>query len=199
MKAYTGGCRCTDKIRCLCGLGKGIFPYSYLDKFEKLNKGLPPKEAFNDTFKSKSSEISDDDYERIKFIWNHYQMKTLKDLLIWYNNLDVGPFVKAIKEQAKLYKRYELDMFTDGLSLPGLAEKIMYQTSFSDLTIKQNHGEEFKFPNHKMNGYKFQDKIKNREYDMGLPHLNNILQDQNYSCSHCGCILHENDVSADRL
>ena len=85
-------------------------------------------------------------------------MKTLKDLLIRDNNLDVVPFVKAIQEQRKLYKRYGLDMFQDGLSLPGLAEKIMYQTAFADLQITQQRGLAFTFPQRLIDEYIFQDK-----------------------------------------
>jgi hypothetical protein len=56
-------------------------------------------------------------------------MKTLKDYLIWYNNLDVVPFIKAIKKQRELFKRFDLDMFCDGVSLPGLSEKGYVQDS----------------------------------------------------------------------
>ncbi len=134
LKAYLGECKCEDKIRCLCGLGKGLFPYEYLSSFDVLNQTtIPPKEAFNSTLKN--SSISDDDYARVQFVWNHYGMKSIKDLLIWYNNLDVVPFVDAIKVQREFYRKYDLDMFKDGVSLPGLAEKIMFHTSFKDLPI----------------------------------------------------------------
>jgi acyl-[acyl carrier protein]--UDP-N-acetylglucosamine O-acyltransferase len=43
--------------------------------------------------------------------------------MIWYNNLDVVPFVKAIQERSKLY---DLDMFQDGLSLPSVSEKMIH-------------------------------------------------------------------------
>lgn len=42
-------------------------------------------------------------------------------------------FVKAIKIQREFYRGYGLDIFTDGVSLPGLAEKISYQTLHEDL------------------------------------------------------------------
>jgi hypothetical protein len=132
LKTYLGGCKCDDKIRCVCGLGKGIFPYEYITNFDVLNQTtIPSKEAFNSSLKG--TTISDDDYKRVEFVWNHYGMKSIKDLLIWYNNLDVVPFVDAIKVQREFYRQYELDMFKDGVSLPGLAEKIMFNTSFKDL------------------------------------------------------------------
>ncbi|ETL27128.1 hypothetical protein L916_19299 [Phytophthora nicotianae] len=45
-------------------------------------------------------------------------MKSIKDLLVWYNNLDVKPFVQAIKAQRELFKKFDLDMFYDDVSLP---------------------------------------------------------------------------------
>ncbi|RAW30311.1 hypothetical protein PC110_g13343 [Phytophthora cactorum] len=27
LTTYLGGCKCEDKVQCVCGLGKGIFPY----------------------------------------------------------------------------------------------------------------------------------------------------------------------------
>jgi hypothetical protein len=132
LKTYLGECKCEDKIKCLCGLGKGLFCYEYITSFDKLNEtALPPKQAFDS--KLKGTTISDDDYKRLEFVWSHYEMKTVKDLLIWYNNLDVEPFVDAVKKQREFYKTFDLDMLTDGVSLPSLAEKVMYQTCYDEL------------------------------------------------------------------
>ncbi|EGZ25222.1 hypothetical protein PHYSODRAFT_326275 [Phytophthora sojae] len=132
LSTYLGECKCDDKIRCVCGLGKGIFPYEYITSFDVLSQPeVPPKSAFDSALRSTS--ISDEDYVRVQFVWEHYGMKSIKDLLIWYNNLDVVPFIKTIKAQRELFKRFELDMFTDGLLLPGLSEKFMYQTCFNNL------------------------------------------------------------------
>ncbi|GMF41714.1 unnamed protein product [Phytophthora lilii] len=53
----------------------------------------------------RGTSISDDDYKRVQFVWGHYGMKSFKDLLIWYNNLDVVPFIKAIKAQRDVVLR----------------------------------------------------------------------------------------------
>ncbi|EGZ27515.1 hypothetical protein PHYSODRAFT_257168 [Phytophthora sojae] len=112
LSTYLGEYKCDDKIRCVCGLGKGIFPYEYITSFDVLSQPeVPPKSAFDSALRSTS--ISDEDYVRVHFVWEHYGMKSIKDLLIWYNNLDVVPFIKAIKAQRELFKRFELDMFTD--------------------------------------------------------------------------------------
>jgi len=128
LDTYLGGCECKDKLRCTCELTKGVFPYEYMTSYEVLSETkLPPKDAFYS--KLRCSHISDDEYERAKLIWDHYDMKKLKDYLIWYNNLDVVPFIKAIKKQRELFKRFDLDMFCDGVSLPGLSEKGYVQDS----------------------------------------------------------------------
>lgn len=52
-------------------------------------------------------------------------MKTFKDFLEWYNNLDVLPFVEAIEKMKEFYKLKRLDIFKDGVSLPGLVLKYL--------------------------------------------------------------------------
>lgn len=82
----------------VCGLGKGLFPYEYIKSFNVLSETkVPPQSAFDSELRGTS--ISYDDYKRVQFVWEHYEMMSIKDLLIWYNNLDVVPFIKAIKAQ----------------------------------------------------------------------------------------------------
>ena len=81
LTTYLGGCKCDDKIRCVCGLGKGLFPYEYIKAFEVLRGNtIPPISAFASALRGTS--ISNSDYERVKFVWEHYGMKSIKDLLI---------------------------------------------------------------------------------------------------------------------
>ncbi|KAG3230529.1 hypothetical protein PI124_g24373 [Phytophthora idaei] len=164
LTTYLGGCKCDDKTRCVCGLGKGLFPYEYITAFNVLSQTtIPPKSAFDS--KLRGTSITDDDYERVKFVWQYYEMKSIKDLLIWYNNLDVVPFIKAIKAQRELFKRFDLDMFADGVSLPGLSEKVMYQTCFNNLQyLDKKPANAFQFPAKRMGGYKIQDAKAKRNF-----------------------------------
>ncbi|EGZ24969.1 hypothetical protein PHYSODRAFT_326017 [Phytophthora sojae] len=188
LSTYLGECKCDDKIRCVRGLGKGIFP----------QPEVPPKSAFDSALRS--SSISDEDYVRVQFVWEHYGMKSIKDLLIWYNNLDVVPFIKAIKAQRELFKRFELDMFTDGVSLPGLSEKVMYQTCFNNLQQPSKEpAEAFDFPASRLSGYKTQDADADREFNMTLEHLNDLLERQKYLCGLCYKQLTADTASADRI
>ena len=44
----------------------------------------------------------------------------MHDFLVWYNNRDVVPFLDAIDKQFAFYKQQNIDMFKDGVSVPGL-------------------------------------------------------------------------------
>ncbi|KAG2967812.1 hypothetical protein PC118_g18366 [Phytophthora cactorum] len=187
LSTYLGDCKCDNKIRCVCGLGKGIFPYEFITSFNVLSQTtIPPKSAFDSDLRGTS--ISDDDYKRVQFVWGHYGMKSIKDLLIWYNNLDVVPFIKAIKAQRELFKRFELDMFADGVSLPGLSEKVMYQTCFDNLQYpSKTSPQAFRFPSKRMSGYKSQDVEAKREFadriNNKLGHIDGNILISCFSCN----------------
>ena len=103
-----------------CELQKGHFPYEYMDGIGKLeDRALPPQAAFYSQLKSE--EISDADYARCQAVWHDNQMKTMRDFLVWYNNRDVTPFLDAISKQAAFYRDRHIDMFKDGISVPGLS------------------------------------------------------------------------------
>ena len=103
-----------------CDLQKGHFPYEYMDGIEKLeDRALPPQAAFFSRLKNEG--ISDADYARCQAVWHDNQMKTMRDFLVWYNNRDVIPFLQAIDKQFAFYQQHNIDMFKDGISVPGLS------------------------------------------------------------------------------
>ena len=103
-----------------CELGKGHFPYEYMDDLQKLEERvLPPQSAFFSQLKNEG--ISDADYARCQAVWHDNQMKTMRDFLVWYNNRDVIPFLQAIEKQFAFYQQHNIDMFKDGISVPGLS------------------------------------------------------------------------------
>jgi len=55
-------------------------------------------------------------------------MQTFKDFLIWYNNLDVEPFLEAVEKICTFWKERNIDMFKDGVSVPGLTMKYLFST-----------------------------------------------------------------------
>ena len=102
-----------------CELQKGHFPYEYMDGIGKLeDRALPPQEAFYSRLKNEG--ISDDDYARCQAVWCDNRMKSMRDFLVWYNNRDVVPFLEAIDKQFAFYKQQNIDMFKDGVSVPGI-------------------------------------------------------------------------------
>ena len=102
-----------------CELQKGHFPYEYMDGIGKLeDSALPPQEAFYS--RPKNEGISDEDYARCQVVWRDNGMKTMHDFLVWYNNRYIVPFLDAIDKQFAFYKQQNIDMFKDGVSVPGL-------------------------------------------------------------------------------
>ena len=103
-----------------CDLQKGNFPYEYMDGIEKLeDRALPPQAAFFSRLKNEG--ISNDDYARCQAVWRDNGMTTMRDYLVWYNNRDVTPFLEAIAKQFAFYHDRGIDMFKDGISVPGLS------------------------------------------------------------------------------
>ena len=103
-----------------CELQKGHFPYEYMDDLQKLeDRVLPPQSAFFSRLKNEG--ISNDDYVRCQAVWRDNGMETLREYLIWYNNRDVTPFLQAIDKQFAFYRDRDIDMFKDGISVPGLS------------------------------------------------------------------------------
>ena len=103
-----------------CELQKGHFPYEYMDGIGKLaDRALPPQAAFFSRLKNEG--ISNDDYARCQAVWRNNQMTTMRDYLVWYNNRDVTPFLDAIAKQFAFYRDRDIDMFKDGISVPGLS------------------------------------------------------------------------------
>ena len=103
-----------------CMQQKGHFPYEYKDNLRKLDDCvLPPQATFYSRLKNEG--ISDEDYARCQAVWHDNKMETLRDYLIFYNNLDVTPFLEAISKQFTFYRDRGIDMFKDGISVPGLS------------------------------------------------------------------------------
>ena len=102
-----------------CELQKGHFPYEYMDDIGILeDRALPLQEAFYSRLKNEG--ISDDDYARCQAVSCVNRMKSMRDFLVWYNNREVVPFLEAIDKQFTFYKQQNIDMFKDGVSVPGL-------------------------------------------------------------------------------
>ena len=88
---------------------KGVYPYEYMDSFERLKETeLPPKEAFYS--RVNEEDISDEDYEHAQEVWETFEMKTLKDYHNLYNQADVLLLADVFENFRNIcIKNYELD------------------------------------------------------------------------------------------
>ena len=57
----------------------------------------------------------------VKQTWKENNWQTLRDLLIFYNMIDVGPFVEAITKMRAPYLEEGLDIFKTTFSICGVA------------------------------------------------------------------------------
>ena len=99
---------------------KGVYPYEYMDGFERLEEtSLPPKEKF---FSKLSNEnISDTDYERAWNVWNTFNMKTMRNYHDVYLITDVLLLTDVMENFRKVCKtNYGLDPMWY-YTAPGLA------------------------------------------------------------------------------
>ena len=102
-----------------------------MDRLERLDDiALPSKQAFFSRLKNEG--ISDEDYANCQDAWRDNDMTTLRDFLVWYNNRDVVPFLQAIDRQFAFYQQRGIDMFKQGISVPGVT--LLYL--FNDLPEK---------------------------------------------------------------
>ena len=138
-----------------CSAQKGFFPYEWFDNVEKLEfDQLPPHEAFFSALKN--ANITEDEYRFCSAIWRDKNMESFRDYLIWYNNLDVEPFVEAIEKMFEFYQAKGLDLFKDGISVPGLVMKYMFSglehNTFFSLFREQDKDLYYSFKNNIVGG-----------------------------------------------
>ena len=93
-----------------------------LDKLKE--KNLPPCQAFYSTLIQ--SGITEEEYKRCEGVWLAEDMQTFGDFLVWYNNLDVAPFLQALKKRSSVFAEKGIDMFKRAISLPRLATSWLF-------------------------------------------------------------------------
>ena len=113
---------------------KGIYPYSYMDCFEKFNqKELPSKEDFYSILNDQ--HISDEDYQHAKKVWNAFKRKNMGQ----YHDLYLGSDVLLLADVFESFRRtclsyYNLDpchYFTS----PGLSWDAMLKMTKIELEL----------------------------------------------------------------
>ena len=103
---------------------KGVYPYDYMDSFEKFNeKELPTKDQFYSILNDQ--HITDDEYNHAKEVWNTFMIRTLGDYHDLYLVSDVllltDVFGNFRKTCMQYYKLDPCHYFTSpGLSLDAM-------------------------------------------------------------------------------
>ena len=80
-----------------CEQTKGFFPREWVNGLDKLNEtSLALHAAFYSSLKN--ANITEQEYEYSQQVWEENNMQTFEDFLVWYNNLDVVPFIEAVEK-----------------------------------------------------------------------------------------------------
>ena len=113
---------------------KGVYPYEYMDSFEKFNETqLPDKSKFFSSLND--AHINDDDYTHAQNIWKTFQCKTLGDYHDLYLKTDILLLADVFENFRKTcLKHYGLDpcyYFSD----PGLAWDAMLKMTGIELEL----------------------------------------------------------------
>ena len=112
---------------------KGVYPYDYMDSFDKFNEKLPPKEEFYSILNDE--HISDEDYEHAQNVWKTLGCKTMGDYHDYYLTSDVvllsDVFENFRKTCLEYYKLDPCHYFTS----PGLSWDAMLKITNIELEL----------------------------------------------------------------
>lgn len=88
---------------------KGVYPYDYISSIDVLKqRSLPSKSEFYN--KLNDSNITDEEYEFAKSIWNTFKVKTLKEYTHIYLKADVMLLADIFEKfRSQCLQIYELD------------------------------------------------------------------------------------------
>jgi hypothetical protein len=102
-------------------LKKGVFPYDYIDSFERLNENkLPSKDKFYSSLDE--SGIKEEAYNHGLNVWNKFNMKTLKDYHDLYLKTDILLLTDVFESfRISAITNYGLDPANGYFTLPNYA------------------------------------------------------------------------------
>ena len=113
---------------------KGIYPYDYFDNTKKYNEQkLPNKEEFFNKINNKN--ISDEDYNHAKNVFEKFKCENLLDYSILYLKTDICHLSDVFQKFSDFaYKTYELDP-RHSFTLPGFSWQSMLKMTKIELEL----------------------------------------------------------------
>jgi len=72
-----------------------------------------------------------ENYRALQDMWTDNM--TMKDLLIYYNNLDTKPFTLALNKMLSVYRKKNIDLFKETVSVPGVARILIHRSVSQDV------------------------------------------------------------------
>ena len=113
--SYDGWCKAN-----LCAVSKLVFPYEWLDDYNKLSH-VGPVEYENFFSKLKGGfTITSSEYNEFVREFHSRGCVTMMDWLRVYNEADIVPFIEAVDKTHKQYYPDEIDMLKNAVSIPGI-------------------------------------------------------------------------------
>ena len=113
---------------------KGVYPYEFMDDFEKFKKqSLPKKTSFFSRLKQE--KISDEDFDHAQRDWKEFELKNMGDFHDLYLKTDVLLLADVMENFRKLCeKHYELDP-AHFFTIPGMAWDAMLKITGIELEL----------------------------------------------------------------
>ena len=189
---------------------KGWFPYEWFNDYAKLDYPIKSLKITDFYSSLKGEAMKQKDFDQLMIICEKNNLVLVRDLLEWYNNLDVEPLLKACLKQKEFFYNFKLDMYKDAFSLPALSENILYQfqlqgfedylkqkpeVSENSLTLSNN--EILK----RIDGYRKQDTESKRETlnNVTIKDVRYLLKRDRNCCFYCWQPLKSWTWSLDRV
>ena len=119
-------------------LRKGVFPYEYMDSWEKFNEtALPPKKDFYSNLNLE--DISDEDYAHAQKVWDVFKIKNLGE----YHDLYVQSDTLLLSDIFENFRNMCLDIYELDLayfvSAPGLAWQTCLKKTGVEIELLTNY------------------------------------------------------------
>ena len=104
-----------------CKAPKSWLPYEWLDRPEKLDyPELPDYPHWYSKLKNEFT-LKLSEWKACKETFREKGMKTFKDWVRYYNNLDVAPGLEALEKMRNFYTGKGIDIMKDAVSIPGVS------------------------------------------------------------------------------